>query len=170
MFLCGIPVLRSCVLFTFISAVSFYAQDNTKAFQDLKIYVPLINTKESVPCKVLDYCKNKQCIQFIKHNQNNYLKVIFGAEKDTLFGTAVEKYKSEIEIQSGTKTYYKKEWSIFKETNQLFFVVLLPSNYLKTLSSDGITEILVNNQSVVSFSKKETRQIKDMATTILNNQ
>lgn len=166
-------VVLFVVNFSFFTSNTIAAQtkqSNGFSEQTVEVYIPLVHPLDKVKCKSYRLCSKNKCIEFLKYASNFYLKVFFEITKDTLKSPPIELYKKEIEIKSGAKTYYKKEWPIYHEDHHLFFVLLLPTNYLRTLSTDGITEILVNNQSVVSFSKKETRQIKDMATTILNNQ
>ncbi|GIV27051.1 MAG: hypothetical protein KatS3mg027_0865 [Bacteroidia bacterium] len=143
---------------------------NGSSEQNIKAYIPLVNSSDKVECSSYELCQKDKCIQFLKYGSNIYLKVFFETTKDTLKSQPIEVYKREIEIKSGTKSYYKREWSIYHENHQLFFVLLLPTNYLKTVSSDGITKILVNNQEVISYNKKETQNIKDIANILINNQ
>lgn len=147
---------------------SFLFSQNQISFEKKTLYVPLLDQKNKIEAEVAEIPVKNNSILFIKHNSNNYLKVIFSTQKDTVHTPPVEKYKAEMEIKSGNKSYYKKEYSIFQESNQLFFVLLLPTNYIKTLSTDGITEILIDNQTKISLSKKETKQIKETAAYLSN--
>ncbi|MCX7729566.1 MAG: hypothetical protein N2203_08860, partial [Bacteroidia bacterium] len=127
------------------------------------LYLPLIDAKKKVESEVFETGSKNFVIQFIKYSQNIYLKVLFSQQKDTINTAPIEKFKTELEIQSGTKIYYKKEWSIFQENNQLFFVLLLPPNYLRTLSAEGITKVLIGHSTTLTLSKKETKEIKQIA-------
>mgnify|MGYP005847581973 CR=1 FL=1 len=146
------------------------AQQTSNEFEKQPIFVPLIDAKKPIDADVSKLEVKTGPIQFIKHTSGSYLKVSFSVEKDTVTDAPVLKKKSELEIKSGTKVYYKKEWAIYQEKNHLFFVLALPSHYLKTLASKGITEILIDTRTVISLSKKETQQIKDRAAHLLSMQ
>lgn len=157
------------LLLLFFSYICSIFAQNQIITQKNYLYLPLIDIKNKVECDYVEIRSKNKFIQFITNNSNRYLKVFFSARKDTVQTSPIEQYKTEIEITSGTKSYYKKDWPIYQESNQLFFVLLLPSNYLKTLSTEGITEILISNKTEISFSKKESNQIKNIANFLLNH-
>lgn len=146
------------------------AQWTSNGFKKQPIFVPLIDAKKSINADVSELQVKTGPIQFIKHTSGSYLKVSFSIEKDTVADAPVLREKSELEIKSGTKVYYKKEGAIYQEKNHLFFVLALPSNFLKTLASEGISEILIDTRKVISLSKKETQQVKDRAAHLLSMQ
>ncbi len=148
----------------------FILAQATLPFEEKSLFIPLIDLQNKVECKYLSLSHKEQNIYLIKHSSGHYLKVTFEQKKDTVFSHPIEKFKADIEIKSGTKSYYKKDWKVFQENNYLFFVLLLPPNYLKTtLANEGISEILVGNQSIITLSKKESQQIKEMANYLLNH-
>ncbi|RME19848.1 MAG: hypothetical protein D6799_00385 [Bacteroidetes bacterium] len=147
---------------------NYFTPQNSISSEKKNLYLPLIDTKNKLECSVIEHSSKTYTLQFLEHPPHIYLKVIFSYQKDTLTGPPLKKYRSELEIQSGNKSYYKKEWDIYQEGNQLFFVLLLPSNYLKTLSTEGITEIIIGNSATISLSKKETQNIKQIANYLLN--
>lgn len=156
------------ILIEFILCNVSIAQHSPIQSDKKYLYLPIVDAKNKIECTVIEQSSKNCTIQFVNHPPHLYLKVFFSPQKDTIQTPPVEKFKSELEIKSGTKSYYKKEWNIYQEGNQLFFVLLLPSNYLKTLSTDGITEIIIGNITTVSLSKKETQNIKQTATYLLN--
>ncbi len=145
-----------------------FAQQKKCQFEKQSVYIPLVDRQK--PSEVLLYpiSSKNLLLQFCIYSNQPYLKIIFSAEKDTVKTQPIEKFKSEIEIKSGTKVYYKKDWAIYQENNQLFFVLLLPANYIKTLLSDGITDILIDNKFSFTLSKKETKEIKAIANCLIN--
>lgn len=141
---------------------------NSISSEKKDLYLPLIDTKNKIECTVIEHSSKTYTLQFLEYPPHLYLKVLFSHQKDTLTGPPIKKYSSELEIQSANKSYYKKEWNIYQENHQLFFVILLPSNYLKTLSTNGITKIIIGNTITLTLSKKETRKIKQTANYLLN--
>ncbi len=127
------------------------------------IYIPSI--KQNVLANIYTLKSKNIQLNFIKYQNQSYLKVIFETLQDTSY-QIIERFKSEIEIKSHSKLYYKKNYPIYAEKNQLFFLLLLPPNYIKTIISDGITEIIVMQKNF-KLSKKETSQIKDIAQCLL---
>lgn len=162
--------ISSTLFFLNLLSPVFILAQSTLQFEEQSLFIPLIDSQNKVECKYLSLSHKEQKMYFIKHSSGHYLKVTFEQQKDTVFSHPVEKFKTEIEIKSGNKSYYKKDWKVFQENNYLFFVLLLPPNYLKTtLANEGISEILVGNQSIITLSKKESQQIKEMANYLLNH-
>lgn len=125
------------------------AQWTSNGFKKQPIFVPLIDAKKPINANVSEFQVKTGPIHFIKHTSASYLKVSFSIEKDTVEKDTVAdapalKKKSKLEIKSGTKVYYKKEGAIYQKKNHLFFVLALPSNSLKTLASEGISELLID--------------------------
>jgi hypothetical protein len=164
----GIYVWYSVIFFVAVFN-HIIAQNNCCFTVSQDVFLPIVDTKNKIEVSFEEICQKSSCVQFLSHNKSVYLKTIFSITKDTLSVPPQEKYKTEIEIKSGNKTYYKKDWAIYQESNQLFFVLSLPSNYIKTLSLYGITEILIDNKPVIIFSKKETNKIKEISNYLLNH-
>lgn len=151
-----------------VSTDQYSIAQSDPIFQKDSVFIPLLNNKSKVVVNSFKIYSKDNCIQFLNNPSYNYLKFIFSKEKDSI-ATPLLKFQSSIEIKSGKKSFYKKDWAIYQESNQLFFVLLLPLNYLKTLSEDGITEILVNEKIVANFSKSETNKIKQVANYLIKS-
>jgi len=164
----GIYVWYSVIFFVAVFN-HFFAQSNCCFTVSQSVFLPIVDAKNKIEVSLEEICQKSSCVQFLTYNKSFYLKTIFSITKDTLSLPPQEKYKTEIEIKSGNKTYYKKDWPIYQESNQLFFVLSLPSNYIKTLSLYGITEILIDNKPVIIFSKKENNKIKEISNYLLNH-
>lgn len=160
-------VLEKLYLLIFFTTQGSIAQSEL-IFQKDSVFIPLLNDKSKVVANTFKICYKENCLQFLNTSSYNYLKFIFSIEKDSLPIPKL-KYKSSIEIKSGRKSFFKKNWEVYQEFNQLFFVLLLPSNYLKTLSEDGITEILVNEKNIMNFSKKQTDEVKKVANYLMKS-
>lgn len=107
---------------------NFYSAQNIEITKKKQFGSSPVNAQHTIKCSIIELMFEKSIAQFIRYSNILYLILV---EKDTLKIPSIEKFKLELEALSGTKFYYKKEWSIFLEYNRLFFVLLLPFNYLK---------------------------------------
>lgn len=153
----------SLFFYSFTSLNFIIAQKNCPFVQE-NVFLPDIN--QNVPASAINLSDKNLYLKFIQYQKQSYLKVIFDTSSDST-DKITEKFKSEIEIKSNSKLYYKKDYPIYLEKNHLFFVLLLPPNYIKTLINDGITEIIVL-QKTFKLNKKTTKQIKETGVCLLS--
>ncbi len=120
------------------------------------------NTKELVDVIEVKIKKN-YLVQFIKHDQKKYLKIIV---RDNLgFGK-----KSSLLLLSNKKQIFIKsiELQIIDKTSAYFLISLNNTNYLENIIDMGLSSIVFNETAEFSVPKSDSDQIKKAANCFYN--
>lgn len=101
--------------------------------------------------------KNNNQVQFIKHLNQMYLKLII--KNDLGFGKT-----GSLILLSGKRQYYIKEITLQKVDNNLaYFLIELQTNYLTTLKDNGLTSFVFCEKEEMVIPKTDSEQVKKAA-------
>jgi hypothetical protein len=120
------------------------------------VYIPKFN--KVINGEVLQTAfKNRSILQLIKGEANTFfLKLIV---TENLYFNKVD----QLEIKSGTKSFYAKETKHYElDKNTGFYVIEIWKNYIATLKDDGITAITFGS-ATTEFTKQDATNAKQIA-------
>lgn len=101
--------------------------------------------------------KNNYQVQFIKHGQRTFLKIIV---RDNLgYGKT-----GSLLLYSNKKQYFTKSITLqIIDKTSAYFLVDLNSNYLTTLKDNGLTSIIFNQNVEFVIPKQDSELVKQLA-------
>ena len=102
--------------------------------------------------------KNNYQVQFIKHKNTTYLKLII--KNDLGYGRTCS-----LVLYSTKKQYYTKSITLQRiDKTSAYFLLEINSNYLKTIADNGLTSIVFCENSEFVIPKSDSELVKQGAT------